>query len=196
MAEARGSGDQPSIGAWVDLLLATGRMKNLPRTGWRLVGIKACESVADHSFRVVLIALLLGELVEGVDRDKLLRMAVLHDLPESVVTDLPRAAVEVLGRAAKRQAERDAWDRLLPAGQICQSWRDLWEEFEAGRTIEAKLARIADKLEMVLQAYEYERAGYRDLETFWGDENFQDYGLKPVEEILQELVRRRGELCQ
>ncbi|MBN1317409.1 MAG: HD domain-containing protein, partial [Anaerolineales bacterium] len=44
----------------LDLLLFAGRLKNLPRTGWRLVGIKDCESVADHTYRVILISMLLG----------------------------------------------------------------------------------------------------------------------------------------
>ena len=187
-AERSGTGDL------VDFLLAAGAMKNLPRTGWRLVGIKDCESVADHSFRVVLIALLLAELVEDIDRDKLLRMALLHDVPESLVTDLPLKVVQVVGRDVKQRAERDAWAHLLPPGPFLNEWSALWEEFEAGRTREAKLARIADKLEMLLQAYEYERTGYRNLDDFWGDGNLEDYGFEPIQAILAELLHRRTEL--
>jgi putative hydrolase of HD superfamily len=176
----------------VDFLLAAGALKNLPRTGWRLVGVTDCESVADHSFRVVLLALLLGELVEGVDRGKLLRMAVVHELPESIVTDLPPKAIQVIGRDVKQRAEREAWARLLPPGQQLDEWRALWEEFEAGRTQEAKLARVADKLEMLLQAYEYERAGYRDLDEFWKGDSLEDYGFEPVRAIFAELERRRA----
>jgi putative hydrolase of HD superfamily len=187
-AERSGAGDL------VNFLLAAGAMKNLPRTGWRLAGIKDCESVADHSFRVVLIALLLAELVEDVDRDKLLRMAVLHELPESLVTDLPLKAVQIVGRDVKQRAERDAWAHLLPPGQLLNEWRALWEEFEDGQTREAKLARIADKLEMLLQAYEYERTGYRNLDNFWSDGNLEDYGLEPIQAILAELLHRRTEL--
>ena len=185
---------QSGAGGLVDFLLAAGTMKNLPRTGWRLAGIKDCESVADHSFRVVLIALLLAELVEDLDRDKLLRMALLHELPESLVTDLPLKAVQLVGRDVKQQAERDAWGHLLPPGPFLNEWRALWEEFEAGRTREAKLTRIADKLEMLLQAYEYERTGYRNLDNFWDDGNLDDHGFEPIQAILAELLDRRTEL--
>jgi putative hydrolase of HD superfamily len=121
-------------------------------------------------------------------------MAVLHELPESIVTDLPLRSVQLLGRDAKRRAERDAWAHLLPQGELLDGWRALWDEYEAGQTLEAKLARVADKFEMVLQAYEYQRAGYRNLDDFWGDEVSQDADLEPVGALWAELARRRAEL--
>ncbi len=178
----------------VNLLLSAGAMKNLPRTGWLLTGIKDCESVADHSFRVVVISLLLGDLIEGVDRDRLLRMAVLHDLPESIATDLPLRAVQAMGRDAKRQAERRAWGELLPHNQVLDDWRAVWDEFQEGITLEARLARAADKLEMLLQAYEYERTGFRGLDDFWDSDFLQDPGCELIQDIAAELERRRYEL--
>lgn len=189
-----GSDAGSDASAFVDFLLTAGALKRLPRAGWRLAGIMDCESVADHTFRVALIALVLGELVEGVDRFKLLQMAVLHDLPECVLTDLPSTAVQAIGRQAKQRAERGAWLQMLPACQQAGEWSALWEEFEAGQSVEAKLARAADKLDMLLQAYEYERAGFVDLESFWGEGALQDHGLEPVRLMLAELRRRRGEL--
>lgn len=186
--------EEPQASELVSFLLLTGTMKNLPRTGWRLVGIKDCESVADHGFRVVLIALLLGELVEGVEQDKLLQMAVLHELPESVVTDLPLVTRQLFGREVKYRAEKEAWSRLLPPGPILETWRALWEEFEAGQSLEAKLVRVADKLEMVLQAYEYQLAGHGNLEAFWDRGNLEDYGLRPIRALFEELVQRREAL--
>jgi len=194
--ENAGATSDDLVGRVVDLLLSAGAMKNLPRTGWRLAGIKDCESVADHSFRVVVIALLLGDLIEGVDGDRLLRMAVLHDLPESVVTDLPLRAVRAVGRDAKRRAEQNAWEALLPADRVLDQWRDLWEEFEEGVTLEARLARAADKLEMLLQAYEYERTGFRNLDDFWDGDLLQGHGDGLIRAVEAELRRRRQELGQ
>ena len=191
-AQTEGDG----FGALIDFLLSAGAMKNLPRTGWRLAGIKDCESVADHAFRVVLVALVLGDLVEGVDRDKLLRMALLHELPESLVTDLPLKSVQLIGRDAKRNAERDAWSQLLPPGKARDEWSALWEEFEAGLTLEARLAKVADRLEMLLQAYEYERVGYRNLDDFWDGVDVGDNVIEPVRAILAELTCRRGALTK
>jgi putative hydrolase of HD superfamily len=191
-----GEGVDSLAGDLVNLLLSAGALKRLPRTGWRLAGIKDCESVADHSFRVALLALLLGDLIQGVDRDRLLRMAVVHDLPEAMVTDLPSSAVRSIGRDAKRQGEQDAWARLLPADGVLDEWRALWEEFEDGITLEARLARVADKLEMLLQAYEYERAGFRNLDGFWDGEVWHDRDHELVQAIGAELRRRRRELDQ
>lgn len=182
-----------TVGWLVDLMLQAGTLKNLPRTGWRLAGIKGCESVADHSFRVVFIALLLADLVPTVNRERLLRMAILHDLPESLLTDLPLAAVQLLGREAKRQAEADAWDVILPPSLPELDWRRVWEEFEAGETLEARLARAADKLDMVLQAYEYQRAGYKDLDSFWPVPELEAHSVALVQQLYAELERRRAE---
>jgi putative hydrolase of HD superfamily len=194
VADSQTPVNRDSIDGLVDFLLSAGAMKNLPRTGWRLAGIKDCESVADHAFRVALLALVLGELVEGVDRDKLLRMALLHELPESLVTDLPRRSVKLLGGDVKWRAERDTWSQLLPPGQVRDEWRALWEEFDAGQTLEARLAKAADKLEMLLQAYEYERVGYRNLDDFWDNTDLSDSEIEPVRAILADLVRRRGQV--
>ncbi len=186
--------DEEQVGALVDLLLSAGSLKNLPRTGWRLAGIRECESVADHSYRVALIALLLSDLNHGLDRDRMLRMALLHDLPESIVTDLPSQAVDLIGRATKRRAEQDAWVRLLPAGSVLDEWRASWDEYENGVTAEAKLVRAADKLELLLQAYEYERAGSRNLNDFWDGEYWQDSDADVLRAIAAELRQRRKHL--
>ena len=175
----------------LDLLLALGAMKNLPRTGWRLAGIKECESVADHSFRVAVIALALGEWIEGVDRDRLLRMAVLHDVPESLVTDLPLSAVKLFGREAKFQAEKEAWSLLLPPGQPWEGWHALWQEYQAGETTEARLAHVADKLDMLMQAHEYEQAGHRNLDEFFQADEWDDGGFEQVQALFRALMQRR-----
>jgi putative hydrolase of HD superfamily len=192
----RSAGEEASCTpAFARLLLLAGALKNLPRTGWRLAGIKDCESVAEHSYRVALVALVLSEHVEGVDRAKLLQMALLHDLPESLVTDLPRTAVDLVGREAKWEAERDAWAELLPLDPPLTRWRALWEEFEVEETAEAKLIRAADRLEMLFQAYEYEQAGYGNLESFWQDEGLVGSEFESVRSLYAEVKRMRGALA-
>jgi putative hydrolase of HD superfamily len=197
MNESNRSADVQSsrVASVAQLLLLAGSLKDLPRMGWRLVGIKDCESVAEHSYRVALVALVLSERVGGIDRAKLLAMAILHDLPESLVTDLPRAAVHLIGRQAKQQAERDAWAKLTPPEAELNGWRALWEEFEAGETAEAKLVRAADRLEMLFQAYEYERTGYANLATFWQDEELAGSQFQAVCELFAEVKRLRAALA-
>ena len=64
-------------------------LKLLPRTGWLQRGVHNAESVAEHTFGVATLALLIGDTVEGLDRGKLLAIAMLHDLAEALLSDLP-----------------------------------------------------------------------------------------------------------
>lgn len=152
-------------------------LKQLPRTGWLLAGVADPESVAEHSFSVAVLALFLSERInqdwerEGLhaplDMERVLRLALIHDLAESVLTDLPKRSAEIIGRDVKRAAEDRAMAALLvglPGGAGCI---DLWREYDAGSTPEAQLVKDADKLEMVHQALRYRRRGHTGLAEFW-----------------------------
>jgi putative hydrolase of HD superfamily len=133
-----------------------GELKSLSRAGWLRCGVPrdACESVADHSFGVALLALMIPD--PAVDREHCVALALVHDLAESIVGDItPHDGVEA---AVKHARERDAIGelaRLLDDEELVT----LWEEFEAGETPEARLARDLDVIEMALQAKSYERRG-------------------------------------
>jgi putative hydrolase of HD superfamily len=161
---------------FLPLLAATADLKQLPRTGWLLAGVRLPESVADHSFATALLALALAEAINAdpagqglgapLDIERVLRMALLHDLAESLVTDLPKRAAERIGADAKRDAEAAAMGEIvatLPAGE---AWQALHAEYAAGAGPEARLVRDADKLEMVHQALRYRSHGYRTLDDF------------------------------
>jgi putative hydrolase of HD superfamily len=152
-------------------------LKRLPRTGWLLNGVIPCESVADHTASVALLALALAEEVnaswatEGLEKPldigRLVTVALVHDLAESVLTDLPKRSAELIGVDAKHAAEDAAIHAVvadLPNGAL---YAGLWRDYDAGATPEARLVRDADKLEMVHQALVYARAGHRTLEEFW-----------------------------
>src|SRR5690348_13744898 len=80
-------------------------LKLLPRTGWLQRGVASAESVAEHTFGVAVLALLVGDTLAGVDRGKLLEIALLHDIAEALLTDLPSSARRLLGANEKRAAE-------------------------------------------------------------------------------------------
>ncbi|NJE12251.1 HD family hydrolase [Thermococcus sp. LS2] len=153
----------------IKLFLEIGKLKRLPRMGWLLRGIPNPESVADHSFRVAFITLLLAdELKEkgiNINVEKALKIALLHDLGESKITDLPLEAQRYID---KKKAEKKAvMELLLEVGDKSFEYFKLFEEYEEESSLEGRLVKFADKLEMVLQAYEYEKAGFRDLDEFW-----------------------------
>jgi len=160
----------------IKFLEEVGKLKIVPREGWKMKGIKDRESVAEHTFRVAVIAMLLSEM-EKCSTQKVLKMSLLHDLPESQVGDLTRRSPNY---GQKREIEKKAMKailRTLPE-KLKKEYIQLWEEYRKGRTPEAKLVKYADKLEMLLQAKEYARKGY-DTSDFWSEEyEFKGTALK------------------
>ena len=158
----------------VDLLLETASLKRTPRAGWQMRGVPHVESVAEHSFGVAFVALALAEALaagpgEGaaLDLEKVLVMALLHDLAEVRLTDLPSTAVRLVPAQVKSEAEARAMAELLaplPGGGALAA---LWQEFEDNDGPEGRLVRDADKLEMMVQCLHYELAGSRGLDEFW-----------------------------
>jgi putative hydrolases of HD superfamily len=146
-------------------LTQVGRLKDLPREGWLRHGLTDTESVADHSFRMAILALLLGDSL-GVDTRRLLKIALVHDLAEcdpSVGDLTPFCGVT---REEKQRRERAAMERLcgaLPQGDTILA---LWLDYDEIRSPEADVAHQLDALEMALQAREYQVRHGVDLGEF------------------------------
>lgn len=173
-----------------------GKLKRIPRMGWRIRGIIPCESVADHAFRVVYIAMLLGDALAAagkkVNSEKLLRIAILHEIPEALLTDLAKDPCDLLGRAAKHAAESKAMVRLTAGLAREAEYYQLWMEFEKHTSLEGIVVRVADRLEMIAQVAEYEATGRRGLDDFWNNPaNFDDFGIPLFKRLWRELKRAR-----
>jgi len=139
----------------IEFLETVGKLKTIPRSGWVEAGIQRPESVADHIFRTSIICMLYSNL-EGLDELKALRMALIHDLPEAITGDL----TPLKKTRGNRNEENRAMNQILsliPEEQR-KEYLAIWNEYECGETREAKAVRQIDKLEMALQAKEYERA--------------------------------------
>ncbi len=123
-------------------------LKHVDRAGWLRVGIAQPESVAAHSFGVATLGLILCP--PELDRSRVVAIALLHDLAESVVGDItPHDGVSV---DEKRRQERTAAAQLF-AGRP-DLWA-LWEDYEQDRSPEAHFVHELDKLDMALQAGAY-----------------------------------------
>ncbi len=177
----------------VDFALQADRLDMLPRTGWQMRGVARPETVAAHCFGTALWTMLLADETPGVDADKALRMALLHELGETKLSDIPKIAESYLPPGAKDDAERRIAAELLePLGARGAACLALVVEFQAGATVEAKLVRAADKLHMMMKALRYELDGNRGVAEFWSYEpNFPDYGLPLVRELFAALRARR-----
>lgn len=183
-----GPGGLGPEGLW-EFLHVVDALKGTVRRGWVREGVREPESVADHTFGLALLALVLP-LPAGVDRDRLLRLAVVHDLAEARVGDLTPGELPPDEKHALERAAMTELAALLPNGG---ELLDLWAEYEADATPTARFAHDLDRLEMLLQALAYEEAGNPGpLDSFWEAERnrVRDPGLAAFLRYLES--RRRG----
>jgi putative hydrolases of HD superfamily len=135
------------IQAYLAVLRAAGALKDTPRNSWTAGGRR--ESVAEHSWRLCLMAVLLEERLQGIDIARLLRLLVVHDLGEAVGGDVP-APLQRGDKSAVERADLVAILAPLPAAE-----RDrlvaLWDEYDRAATPEARVAKGLDRLETCLQ---------------------------------------------
>jgi putative hydrolase of HD superfamily len=131
------------------------RLKSTTRTGYTSAGEQ--ESVAEHTWRLCLMALVLAPEFPDVDFAKLVKICIIHDLGEAINGDVPApeqarraAAGELAGKA--EQERRDLMQLLTPLpSRIGGEIAALWDEYEAARSPEAKVAKALDKLETIMQ---------------------------------------------
>ena len=125
------------------------RLKSTPRSGWTTAGER--ESVAAHTWRLSLMAAVLSDRFPGIDLARLLKICLIHDLGEALHGDIP--APQQSAEAGKSAREREDLASVLEPlpDRLREEFGALWEEYEAARTPEARLAKGLDKLETILQ---------------------------------------------
>lgn len=181
------------INSELEFLLLANRLKTTPRTGWAVRGVTNCESVADHSFGVALTALTLSEMVpQELNREKILTMAVLHDMAESVTGDLSLGGSRLLPKGAKAEAETLAMDEALNGLGFSDRWLAVWREFEDLANDEARIVRDADRVDLLTQALVYERnTGTVNLEEFWEFAPVSSFHFPESRALIEGLLERR-----
>jgi putative hydrolases of HD superfamily len=192
------------------LFRTLGKMKTTPRTGWLDRGIPAeeTESVADHTLLTALIAWTLALDDPSLDADRVLKLAMVHDIAEAVVGDIPPYAPEDIpdssnpdalraffsvrrtatpeAEARKHAAEQSAAAELfgmLPE-RVATELRALWQEYEARATPEARFVKDVDRLEAFLQSRAYARA-HPDAPL----EGFTDMAVTAIEHPILKAIR-------
>jgi putative hydrolase of HD superfamily len=152
-----------------NFLFEAGMLKRTPRSGFQFLGTGA-ESVAEHIFRTTYIGFALGNLAKGIKIDRLIKMCLFHDLPEARTGDL-----NYVNKKYVQADENKAVEDLVQTLPFGDEIRDLILEFIEGRTEEARLARDADQLEMILALKEY-----KDLGNKYADE-WLEFSLKRLQ---------------
>ena len=136
-------------------------LKQEPRRGWmQRFRPRRVESVADHSFAVALLSLFEGER-RGYDMEKMLKLALIHDLEEAITGDLtPGDKKRMTPTNVSREKDLAIARTLARIPQrIRKDYRELWKDLRSATSKEARLVKDLDRLEMALQAKEYARRG-------------------------------------
>ncbi len=132
---------------YLDILHVAERLKDTPRHCTTTNGRP--ESVAEHSWRVSLMASLLRHEFPDLDMDKVVNMCLIHDLGECFTGDIP-AFVKTDADRKTEEALLEQWVKSLPE-ELSADISALYKEMEAQETSEAKLYKALDKLEALIQ---------------------------------------------
>lgn len=148
------------------------------------------ESVAEHSWRLSLMAMLLTEEFPEADMDKVIRMCLIHDLGEAFTGDIPTFE-KTTADTEKEDSLLDSWVQTLPETAKAE-FSALLAEMNALETQEAKIYKALDKMEAVIQHNESDIATWLPLEyglqLTYGEENVL---FSPYMQALKAEVNRR-----
>ena len=158
----------------LNLCKILGKIKDLKRTGWIRRNVSLPESDADHMFSATFLTLMLTP--QNLNKQRCLELVLCHDIQEIYSGD------PVPGEKAdkeKHQAESEAINRI--ASELDFPYlKELFEEFEAQKTPEAKFAKIIDKLDTAISAYYYDSTQRTNMPL---EKEFFAHAIKEIEKI-------------
>lgn len=177
----------------LQFLRAAEALKTATRSGYTSEG--EAESVAEHTWRLCLMAVVLTPWFPEIDFARLVKICIIHDLGEAIGGDIPAPEQGRLSGAKASDERRDLLRLLepLPAAQRDEI-TELWDEYEAAATPEARLAKAMDKLETILQ--HTQGANPPDFDYGFNLSYGREYTSEPeliatIRSILDEETERR-----
>lgn len=145
----------------IELLFEVGCFRFVSRSWKRFLAPLAANN-AEHTLRVAWTALILAKYEKGANLEKILKMAIVHDLPESRCGD-----VDYLSRQYTERNEKMALEDILKDTSCGKEMAELWQEYEDKKSIEAKIVKDADNLDVELELREFREFG-STLPDNWG----------------------------
>ncbi len=181
----------------MDFILEIDKVKNIYRQTYLADG-KRKENDAEHCWHTAIMAFILAEHFENIDVFKAMKMMIMHDVVEIYAGDT--YCYDDAGNATKEQREMDSANKvysLLPKDQA-EEYKDLWLEFEAQETAEAKFCAILDRLQPSMLNFETKGLSWaehdihldqvlkRNAPTLAGPKVIADYYKEEIEKALDE----------
>ena len=176
----------------LDFLIKTNKSKRVIRTGWKREKVRDPESVAEHSFHLSIMAMIFADEF-GVDREKLIKMAVIHDLGELITGDVVWSRGKMMDIEKRTNKESQEMQGIIDIFKIIgkgEEFRLIFEEMLERKTAEAKIFWQLDKLEMAIQALIYEKENNINLEEFFINTDLQLQSTF-LRKIFDEVMKKR-----
>ena len=165
-------------------------LKKIPRQGWiDKLDMKTPESVADHAYSLAVLSMVISDL-RHYNSEKIMKMALLHDLAESKVGDLTPDKID---KFEKERIENLAFKEIVSTlpESLKEEYLEIWDEYVENNSKESQLLHQLDKLEMALQVKVYEKEGHSriKLETFLqtAESEITDPNLK---ELFTQIIQK------
>jgi len=170
----------------INFILEYQMLKKIPRSGWLSCGVPLTEvkSVALHTLDTAVISMLLTDLFKelgfNVDCERVLRIALIHDLPETRIGDiaLPYKKYFEGGKNLKK-FEENALSDILSESDAPDEYMEIWKG--KGRGIEGEIVSIADLMSILFEQIELRSRGYKNDE---------------LDDILEKVMDELTELCK
>lgn len=179
----------------VDFMADIGKSKRLYRTGWVREKIKDPESVAEHSFRVSVLSMVLADQL-GLDKEKLIKMALVHDLGEVITGDLVFSRgefIDIKKKNEKEEKEEEGIKKIFKTVGQEKEYVKIFSEMRERTSEEAKIFWEIDKLEMAMQALEYEKEQNKKLDEFFVNADLT-INTPHIKKILRRILKRKNYL--
>ena len=188
--ELEGVAEEKKTSDILEFLHMVGLLKRVKRQGWVNNGVAQPESVAEHMYRMAMITMVVTD--PTINKTKCTKMALVHDLAECITGDF--VPEDGLTKEEKFEKEWDAMSRLrdlVKSSSLGGEMLELWEEYSRGETPEAQLVKNIDKLEMLIQASEYEKEQELSLSHFF-ESTEGSFTHPEIIELVKELYVQRA----
>ena len=164
----------------VKFLFEAATLKRLQRTGWQILGGGNQESIAEHSYMVCVISIVLAQNLK-VNLEKILTMALFHDLSETRIGDIYKLA-DLYVKTDEKKARRDVFSNLNDDKKTLS----ILDEYDKKLSLESKLVHDADTLALILELKQMIENGNLNARD-WLSANIDCLKLEKSKELAREM---------